>query len=110
MRLDRSRDALRYGVFYALAKADIESPMPINTTRTWRFWTKYRNQLTKFLAENYPPQFIAKLIIDANSHSRNLGDIAEHYNVSNDFFLLFLGRALSLLQLLRRLPSARRHA
>ena len=59
MRLDRSRDALRYGVFYALAKADIESPMPIDATRTWRFWTKYRNQLAKFLAENYPPQFIA---------------------------------------------------
>jgi hypothetical protein len=33
---------------------------------------------------------LAKLIIDANSHSRNLGDIADHYNVSSDFFLLFL--------------------
>lgn len=90
MRLDRSRDALRYGVFYALAKADIESPTPIDATRTWRFWTKRRNQLTKFLAENYPPQFIARLIIDGTSRSRNLGDIVDHYDVSSDFFLLFL--------------------
>ena len=92
VRLDRFREALRYGVFYALAKADIESATPIDATRTWRFWTQHRNRLTKFFAENYPPQFIAKHIIDANSPSRNLGDIAEHYNVSNDFFLLFLDK------------------
>jgi hypothetical protein len=55
MRLNRFRDALRYGVFYALAKSDIESPTSIDATRTWRFWTKHRNQLTKFLAENYLP-------------------------------------------------------
>jgi len=90
MSLDRSRDALRYGVFYTLAKSDIESPTPINATRTWRFWTKHRNRFTKFLAENYPPQFIARHIIDATSHSRNLGDIIDHYDVSSDFFLLFL--------------------
>lgn len=83
-------DALKYGVFYALAKATIESPEPIDGPATWQFWTKDRNKLVTYLAEHYPPQFLIKRFIDGISDDSNIADIIRHYEVPAEFFMLFL--------------------
>ena len=85
-------DFLTSGAAFSVVRFLIKSPKPLDPEWTWNFITKERPPFHTWFRANYPPRFIRKLF-----HSRHLKQahelgIEEHYDVSNDFYELFLDK------------------
>ncbi|HEX4150483.1 MAG TPA: class I SAM-dependent methyltransferase [Pirellulales bacterium] len=86
------RDSLLYGMAYGYLKYLIDSPQPLDPAATWADITRDPLPLVKWVTLSYPPPFAREWLL---AHKRRedvrLG-IAEHYDVSNAFYELFLDR------------------
>jgi cyclopropane-fatty-acyl-phospholipid synthase len=81
-------DLLRYGPNYAAVNLITSWPRPIDPETIWRLFTRPRPGFV----DAYPPQATRRRLIEqalAVSHARG---IEYHYDVSNDFYRLFLDR------------------
>lgn len=83
-------DCIQRGVLYAIANARIHSPIPLEAEENWNFWTKPTSALTEWLARSYPPVPMRKAYLDELLATDHATGIAAHYDVSNDFYALFL--------------------
>lgn len=88
--LSAAAHAALHGPFYAIAKSQLESSIPLDSQWLWEFWTRPRSPLVRSLAENYPPKFIADYLILQVPRSKTIAHIKEHYDISPDFFMLIL--------------------
>jgi cyclopropane-fatty-acyl-phospholipid synthase len=83
-------DFTAYGIIYAIIKAKLRSPVPLDPVENWYFWTQAKSSIVDFLIKTYP----SKARVDAYMRSlweKNHGEgIEAHYDVSNDFYDLFL--------------------
>lgn len=83
-------DSIRCGPLYAIANDRIHAPGPLDPEENWNYWTEAKPDWLVSLLRSYPPEpkrkaYLAKM--QAQSHASG---IEAHYDVSNDFYALFL--------------------
>jgi len=83
-------ESVFYGFTYAALRELIRQPEPLDPESTW---TLINRELPPFLdwwRLHYPPRFMRRLLLAARMKQEHLLGISEHYDVSNDFYRLFL--------------------
>jgi cyclopropane-fatty-acyl-phospholipid synthase len=83
-------DLVSRGPLYAIANYRIHSPQPLDPVENWGFWTKPRATLVKWLLKAYPPIPLRKVYLDAMLEPDHAIGIEAHYDISNNFYALFL--------------------
>jgi cyclopropane-fatty-acyl-phospholipid synthase len=83
-------EAVSHGPVYALALSRIRNLQPPDPEENWEYWTKPRNLLLMKVLDNYPPTFVRKSLVSSKLKLRHEIGIAAHYDVSNEFYRLFL--------------------
>lgn len=81
-----------HGPFYSLAQSRIRGQRPLDPEENWDFWTKTRNGLLVKAIGHYPPGFLRKILVRAKLKADHKVGIAAHYDVSNEFYKLFLDK------------------
>jgi len=85
-------EALIYGPVYATFKYLIRSPKPLDPEKTWKLLTGEPSGLVRAICEGYPPKFVRRLLLGRHRTQAHEVGISEHYDVSNDFYELFLDK------------------
>ncbi|MBD1909132.1 MULTISPECIES: class I SAM-dependent methyltransferase [unclassified Leptolyngbya] len=83
-------DLATRGLLYAIAQDRIHSPIPLDPKENWAFWAQPQPSLMKWFARAYPPSPIRKAFLDSMLEQDHASGIESHYDVSNDFYALFL--------------------
>jgi cyclopropane-fatty-acyl-phospholipid synthase len=78
------------GILCAIGKARINSPVPLEPEENWQFWTATEPPLIDFLIKNYPSKARHDAYMNALWKADHAIGIEDHYDVSNDFYDLFL--------------------
>ena len=89
-RLQLMSDAIAYGPLYAIAYNRIHSPVPLDPYENWEFWTDERSDWLVTLMRTYPPKSKCKALLEKSLDRSHASGIEAHYDVSNDFYALFL--------------------
>lgn len=93
-----AREALRivesvvYGPVYGLLMHMIRSPEPLDPDYAWNV-VKEKYPLVTWIGTNYPPGIVRPLLVAAKMRQDHVLGIAEHYDLSNEFFELWLDKA-----------------
>ncbi len=91
MKLSRlGSDFIARGPLYAIANERIHAPVPLNGEKNWQFWTEPKSPFSEWLARSYPPESVRIAYLDAMLDRDRSQGIEAHYDVSNDFYALFL--------------------
>jgi cyclopropane-fatty-acyl-phospholipid synthase len=85
-------DSLVYGPSYGLLNYLIRSPEALDPQRTWDFVMNKRALAAEWVAKNYPPSIVRGLLLTHKRRQDARRGIAAHYDVSNDFYELFLDK------------------
>src|SRR5262245_42890743 len=83
-------DLVARGPVYATINYRIHSPAPLPADANWAFWTRPAPPLLDWIARIYPPEFVRKASLDRALARDHASGIESHYDVSNDFYALFL--------------------
>ncbi|ASC69555.1 Cyclopropane mycolic acid synthase 3 [Halomicronema hongdechloris C2206] len=83
-------DLITCGSLYAIANYRIHSPIPLEAVENWDFWSKSRSSWFEFLARAYPPNSRRKAYLDYMLRRDHAIGIETHYDISNEFYALFL--------------------
>jgi cyclopropane-fatty-acyl-phospholipid synthase len=78
------------GPLYAIANARIHSPIPLEATENWKFWNEPKLSWVESLARAYPPSSRRKAYLDSMLVQDHASGIESHYDISNEFYALFL--------------------
>jgi cyclopropane-fatty-acyl-phospholipid synthase len=78
------------GPLYAIANYRIHSPLPLDPVENWQFWNAPKPGWLESLTRAYPPQSKRKAYLDAMLSQDHASGIEAHYDVSNEFYALFL--------------------
>lgn len=85
-------DSIARGPLYAIANERIHSPVPLNVEKNWQFWTEPKARIWEWVARSYPPEPVRIAYLDAMLDATHSQGIEAHYDISNDFYALFLDR------------------
>jgi cyclopropane-fatty-acyl-phospholipid synthase len=85
-------ESFSHGPIYGLARYQIRNPEPLDPQENWDFWAKARSPLVMKLLNGYPPAFFRKLLVKLRFLLTHEAGIAAHYDVSNEFYELFLDK------------------
>lgn len=83
-------DLVARGPLYAIANYRIHGPKPLDPVENWQFWAKPRAALFEWLLKAYPPVPVRKVYLDAMLEPNHAIGIEAHYDISNNFYALFL--------------------
>ena len=83
-------DLIDRGPLYAIANDRIHSPRPLYAVENWQFWNQPRPAWLESLARAYPPEASRKAYLEAMLTHDHASGIEAHYDVSNEFYDLFL--------------------
>jgi cyclopropane-fatty-acyl-phospholipid synthase len=83
-------DFIARGPLYAIANARIHTPVALDVEENWRFWTEPKAAIWEWLARSYPPEPARVAYLDAMLDATHAQGIEAHYDISNDFYALFL--------------------
>lgn len=83
-------DIVERGMLYAIANDRIHTAQPLDAAENWHFWTQPKSPVLEWLARSYPPQSVRIAYLDAMLGHEHAEGIEAHYDVSNDFYALFL--------------------
>lgn len=89
-RLRFVSDAIQCGPLYAIANDRIHSPVPLDPYENWDFWTEQKPDWLVALMRAYPPKAMRKVYLAKKLAQSHASGIEAHYDVSNDFYALFL--------------------
>ena len=78
------------GLLYALANYRIHSPRPLEPLENWQFWNGPKPDWLESLIRAYPPESRRKAYLDSMLTQDHASGIETHYDVSNEFYALFL--------------------
>jgi cyclopropane-fatty-acyl-phospholipid synthase len=91
MKLSRfASDFIARGPLYAIANDRIHTSVPLDVEKNWQFWTEPKAPFWEWLARSYPPEPVRIAYLDAMLDSTHSQGIEAHYDISNDFYALFL--------------------
>jgi cyclopropane-fatty-acyl-phospholipid synthase len=85
-------ESLVYGPQFGYLNYLIRSPQALDPEQTWREITRRRHPLGLWIADHYPPSFLRRVLLILKQRQDHLLGISTHYDVSNDFYELFLDR------------------
>jgi cyclopropane-fatty-acyl-phospholipid synthase len=85
-------EAAVYGVSYAFLQHAIRSPRPLDPEWTWWSVTRDMPRGTEWIRVHWPLKPLRRLIIRAKMKQDHVLGIAAHYDVSNEFYELFLDK------------------
>lgn len=85
-------EALVYGVSYAFLQNVIRSPTPLDPDWAWHAVTRDMPRGTDWIRMHWPLKPLRNLVIAAKMKQDHVLGISAHYDVSNDFYKLFLDR------------------
>ena len=92
-RLQRfTSELISHGPLYALANHRIHSPKPLVPLENWKYWTDPKPQWLEGIMRAYPPRWKRKAYVDAMLEQDHASGIEAHYDVSNEFYALFLDK------------------
>jgi cyclopropane-fatty-acyl-phospholipid synthase len=83
-------DLIERGLLYAIANDRIHTAQPLDAAENWHFWTEPKSPLLEWLARSYPPKSVRIAYLDAMLDRDHSVGIEAHYDISNDFYALFL--------------------
>jgi cyclopropane-fatty-acyl-phospholipid synthase len=83
-------DILDRGLLYAIAQYRIKTPFPLDPVENWQFWTKQKPTWLENFAKSYPPELQRKVYFERMLEPDHAVGIEAHYDISNDFYALFL--------------------
>src|SRR5215475_5404862 len=89
-RLQALRLAFRRGLLFAEIQRQIDHEQPLDPDNTWRFWTERKNPLFNWLAERWPPRAWRRAYLEGMMRHDHAAGIEAHYDVSNEFYRLWL--------------------
>ncbi|MFK8183950.1 MAG: class I SAM-dependent methyltransferase [Phormidesmis sp.] len=78
------------GLLYAIANYRIHSPHPLDPVENWTFWTDTKPDWLVALMKNSPSASQRKTYLESRLKQDHASGIEEHYDVSNEFYALFL--------------------
>lgn len=85
-------ESLVYGPQFGYLNYLIRSPEPLDPQTTWQAVTRAPPPLAAAIADHYPPQFMRRFLLTAKQRQDHVLGISAHYDVSNEFYELFLDR------------------
>lgn len=86
-------DAVRLGIPWASVNYFAASPTPVDPELVWRYFTQPRPKLIEKIAvDSYPLPAQRRRIIRRMMDQTHAAGIAYHYDLSNEFYKLFLDR------------------
>ncbi|HEX6963407.1 MAG TPA: class I SAM-dependent methyltransferase [Lacipirellula sp.] len=85
-------EAAVYGVSYAFLQNIIRSPEPLDPEWTWRAVTRDMPRGTDWIRSSWPLKPVRPLVLRAKMKQDHVLGISAHYDVSNDFYKLFLDK------------------
>ena len=85
-------ESLVYGPPFGYLNYLIHSPSPLDPEKTWRLITRKRSTRELWIIDHYPPSFLRRLLLTVKERQDHLLGISAHYDVSNEFYKLFLDR------------------
>ena len=85
-------DLVVHGLLYAIANYRIHSPTPLEAVENWKFWSEPKSGWFESLMQAYPPESRRKAYLDSMLTQDHASGIKVHYDVSNEFYALFLDR------------------
>lgn len=83
-------DLVAYGLLYAIADYRLHTPEPLDREKNWRYWTQPRSVFLEWIARVYPLKSQRKAYFDSLLNRDHAIGIEAHYDISNDFYALFL--------------------
>ncbi len=83
-------EGLTFGPAYSWLQFKIRSSEPLDAEATWDEVTGKIPPLFNWIRQNYPPSCLRSLLIHHKMRQAHVKGIAAHYDVSNDFYKLFL--------------------
>jgi cyclopropane-fatty-acyl-phospholipid synthase len=90
-RLSRfASDLVIYGPLYAIANYRIHSSRPLESSENWKFWNNPKPSWLESFARAYPPESRRKTYLDFMLAQDHSSGIEAHYDISNEFYALFL--------------------
>ena len=85
-------EALAYGPSYAFLNYLIRSPKPLDHTTIWEAVTRDLPPAAEWVRTSWPIRPLRRLLLGAKMKQDHVLGIAEHYDVSNEFYELFLDK------------------
>ena len=90
-------ETIALGPSYGTFMYRVRSNKPYDSQETWDHFVKRRGRCIEWLMDNYPPKIAMWLLLHGYyRRSRSFRDhsvgISEHYNISGDFYELFLDK------------------
>ena len=85
-------EALAYGPAYAYLNYKIRSPQPLDHTTIWDELTQELPPVADWVRTSWPIRPLRSLLLRAKMKQDHVLGIAAHYDVSNDFYELFLDK------------------
>lgn len=85
-------EALVYGPSHGYLQYLVRSPEPLDPQRTWDAINRELSRPVQWLRMNYPPSPVRRALLWTKQKQDHLLGISAHYDVSNEFYELFLDR------------------
>lgn len=85
-------ESLVYGPTYGFMHQLIRLPEPLNPEILWDEIMKPRSSMIEWATKNYPPEFARKILSRRTMRRSHIEGIADHYDISNDFYELMLDK------------------
>ena len=85
-------ESLVYGVSYGFLQWAIRCPRPLDPAWTWHMVTRDPSPGLRFVLNHWPLQPLRPLLIAAKMRQDHVLGISQHYDVSNDFYELWLDK------------------
>ncbi|TWU23715.1 SAM-dependent methyltransferase [Bythopirellula polymerisocia] len=85
-------EAIPYGVSYAWLNDKIRSPEPLNEEAIWQEITGPLPPAVQFVRDHWPLRPLRWALLATKMKQDHLLGISEHYDVSNEFYELFLDK------------------
>ncbi len=85
-------DGLVYGPLYAFQQHLIRSTDPLDEKYVWYETNRAYPAAVDWALKNYPPAFARSFVLSAKMKRDHIAGISEHYDISNDFYKLFLDK------------------
>ncbi|WP_168201601.1 class I SAM-dependent methyltransferase [Phreatobacter aquaticus] len=85
-------DGLVYGPPSAAINYFASSPTLVDPEAVWTFFTQLRTAPVQYVTDHYPVAPVRRRIITRMMHQAHSDGIEYHYDLSNDFYRLFLDR------------------
>ncbi len=84
--------AAKFGAPYALAYSRSNTDRELDPEENWEFWTRDRGSFVEMSMRMFPAQRLREALIMEQLKANHADGIEYHYDVSNDFYRLFLDK------------------